>query len=167
MPPPPDIKAAEEEFYKRLRAMVECQHGQMSALNEKMETQDETTKTIMCTTETLNKRLQMPEARHDHETACLLAEIKECQVENVERAKKMKQLSQYMKVNFQRAAEDIHKLQVQMVGCQKDNVDLAKQVADLTNIVGQLMYRMDMQEGRVKKEEEEGKGGVTKEEAVA
>ena len=42
------------------------------------------------------------------------------------------------------------------------------QVVDLTELVGQLMYRMDMQETRVKTEEKQdsGEGHVKKEETA-
>ena len=49
--------------------------------------------------------------------------------------------------------------------CQEENIKLKEKVAELTDIVGRLMYRMDVQETLVKTEED-AEGNIKKEEVV-
>jgi predicted RNase H-like nuclease (RuvC/YqgF family) len=114
----------------------------------------------------LNETVQRHNARLEECSLCIdklgtvfvqLAQALEdkCQAERITRSKKMMELANSMSFNFERAEGETSKLEAQLEGCQIQNVQLAQQVADLTNVVMQLRDRMGMMETRVKTDEGE------------
>jgi hypothetical protein len=151
MPPPTNDRVTEEELDDRLTATVEDQHTE---LGKDLYTATHNQKALFF-------HLWRFETRLGVQIVELKKETRGC-VEAIDGLRR--EFGMAMEYNFRHAAEEKSLLEAQLRGCQADNVCLAQQVRDLTDVVGQLIDKTRMLETRVKTEEESEEGGVKREE---